>query len=484
MTLGRAPAWDAGPRESGPRESRSADARRGRVTGARARVWLAWASLAACHADPSAEPAPEPTPTVADVAPACAPGPVPAAFAPGVDAELERATTWRAPGDARVLATADELAALRERDRLRPGFARDPWDVGPQSTELLRDATLMLEAWARASPELVPDEPHAIARALERVDAAEAVDHARLVVDETQLYCTPLVGPLLRAPFDPAFDRNLCTTLHPGELLRVLARADAGDWLLVDAGHTVGWVHPQGLGARLAEADRIAWRSGERVYTLRDDVRTKGGMPLRLGVALPLVERRSDGIHVRVPTKTGIADDVIAVDAAVHVGFAELRRDAVLDVLFAQIGAPYGWGGKDGARDCSQLLRDVLVPFGVSLPRHSSLQAQAGTEMIDVAGMSDADKSAAIDRAAARGLVLMFMPGHIMLELGVKDGRHWAISAIAEFLVPCPEGGGDTLHRIDRVAVTDLELGRGSARGAFIERITTLAVIGGAAPGG
>ena len=69
------------------------------------------------------------------------------------------------------------------------------------------------------------------------------------------------------------------------------------------------------------------------------------------------------------------------------------------------------------------------------------------------------------------------MPGHIMLDVGAARGRRWSISAIAEFLVPCPEGG-ETVHRLDRVALTDLELGRGSSRGAFIDRITTLAVFG------
>ncbi|MBC8070571.1 MAG: C40 family peptidase, partial [Deltaproteobacteria bacterium] len=184
-----------------------------------------------------------------------------------------------------------------------------------------------------------------------------------------------------------------------------------------------------------------------------------------------------DGIHVRVATAEGPATDVIARDAAVSVGFAALRRDAVLEVAFATIGAPYGWGGRGGGRDCSQLLRDVLVPFGVALPRHSSLQALAGTRTIEVDAMTSEQKLAAIAAAAQDGLVLLYMPGHIMLDLGEREGRRWAISAISEYLEPCPTGG-DTLRRLDRVAVTDLELGRDSARGAFIERITRLAVIG------
>ncbi|HET6583389.1 MAG TPA: NlpC/P60 family protein, partial [Nannocystaceae bacterium] len=140
-------------------------------------------------------------------------------------------------------------------------------------------------------------------------------------------------------------------------------------------------------------------------------------------------------------------------------------------------GDPYGWGGKDGARDCSQFLHDLFAGFGIPLGRHSSVQATQGTANVDVAGWTEADKLAAIDDAAHDGVVLLYMPGHVMLDVGKDGDRRFAISAIAEYVEPCA-GAGETLRRLDRVAVTDLELGRGSSRGAFIERITRIAVFG------
>ena len=64
-----------------------------------------------------------------------------------------------------------------------------------------------------------------------------------------------------------------------------------------------------------------------------------------------------------------------------------------------------------------------------------------------------------------------------MLYLGELDGVPWALSAISEYLVPCAGGGYRTV-RLDRVDVTTLELGRGTERTAFIERIAHLAVFG------
>jgi len=122
-------------------------------------------------------------------------------------------------------------------------------------------------------------------------------------------------------------------------------------------------------------------------------------------------------------------------------------------------------------------LLDVFAGFGIPLGRHSSVQATQGTSNVDVTGWAEADKLAAIEQAALRGVVLLYMPGHVMLDVGRVDDRRFTISAIAEYVVPCADGG-ETLYRLDRVAVTDLELGRGSSRGAFIERITRLAVFG------
>ena len=88
---------------------------------------------------------------------------------------------------------------------------------------------------------------------------------------------------------------------------------------------------------------------------------------------------------------------------------------------------------------------------------------------------------AAIETWAARGIVILYMPGHVMLYLGA-DGEHlYAVSAISDFLTPC-DGGKDSVHALDRVAVSTLEVGRGTERTAFIERITRLVVFAPADP--
>lgn len=422
--------------------------------------------------------APPPVEAPAASAPACPAGPFASARAPGVTAEDETLAAWLA----RVPEPDAPLVGEREREWLRAqageavGGPRDPWGPEITSAGLLEHVRGRIVAMRRdlVDGTSVEAEPGALAEADRVAAAAEPVDHARVVVRESQMACTPTSVGVYHPPIDEAFDRNLCTTLHPGELVRVLAKADRGTWLLVHAGHTTGWVREDGLSKRLSEDDRLAWRSSRVAFATRDDVRTKGGVLVRLGVALPVRAETSDAITVWVAGAEGPVEDTIAAHD-VTLGPAVLTRRELFGRAFGAMGAPYGWGGKDGARDCSQFLLDLFAGFGVPLGRHSSVQAGQGTETIDVAGWSDADKLAAIDAAAQRGVVVLYMPGHVMLDVGRVGDRRFSISAIAEYLVPC-EGGGETLFRLDRVAVTDLELGRGSSRGAFIERITRLGV--------
>ena len=73
--------------------------------------------------------------------------------------------------------------------------------------------------------------------------------------------------------------------------------------------------------------------------------------------------------------------------------------------------------------------------------------------------------------------MLLYLPGHIMLFVGAEGERLYALHQLSGYLERCP-GGGETMVRVNRAAVTSLELGRGTRRRAFIQRITRLVIIG------
>jgi hypothetical protein len=243
------------------------------------------------------------------------------------------------------------------------------------------------------------------------------------------LRCGPWSGGLYKPDVDLAFDRNACSMVREGEPVQVLADWGGG-MMLARTPYVLGWI--------AADAPLSA----------------------------PL---------------SGAAADAVMADSG-----RPLSRKALLEAGFAQLDAPYGWGGYEGGRDCSRFVLDLFGTFGLRLPRHSARQAKAGTFAIDVAPVSDEqEKLRIIEAAADRGAVLLHFPGHIMLYLGrTAEGRPMALHSFSEYVEPCagtrgPEGRPlETLRRVDRVTVSDLELGRGSSRTSFIERVTRVVVIG------
>lgn len=235
--------------------------------------------------------------------------------------------------------------------------------------------------------------------------------------------CTPRAEGLYRAPVDLRFDRNNCSSIHPGEVLRVLGTWPGG-LLLAATPYTQGWISSD----------------------------AKLSAPLS-----------------RAAAQQGLTRAV-----------KPLTRRAILRSAFTLLGARYGWGGQDGGLDCSRFLMSVFESVGLELPRYSLDQAGSGTFSIDLSPVeSERDRLFLIDAAAKRGIVLLYMPGHIMLYLG-RDARGtpMVLHSFAEYLVPCDDGG-ETLFTNDGVTVSNLELGRGTSRTAFIQRITRAVVLGG-----
>ncbi|MBF0619843.1 MAG: hypothetical protein HQL19_06710, partial [Candidatus Omnitrophica bacterium] len=59
-----------------------------------------------------------------------------------------------------------------------------------------------------------------------------------------------------------------------------------------------------------------------------------------------------------------------------------------------------------------------------------------------------------------------------ILYLGAVDGRPYAIHATWGYREPAG-GGAERLHVLGRVVVSDLDLGKGSKKGALLSRIVS-----------
>ncbi|MBX3274902.1 MAG: C40 family peptidase [Sandaracinaceae bacterium] len=322
-----------------------------------------------------------------------------------------------------------------------------------------------------------------------RLDAAQSsalspialapAPEVRVALAPLALRCGPRLEGLFKAPIDPAFDRNACSTVRPQEPVQVLMRWPNGMWL-ARTRYALGWLAADAaLSPPVAEPERSALLAAA-------PLRARAGARLA-GADGAGVELASEAL-LGADARTGQA--LFADASGVHRADARgldptarpLTRRAVLTEAFARLGQPYGWGGHEGGVDCSRFVMDVLGTFGLELPRHSGRQAGSGTYAIDLSGVADLDERLRLlDAAAGRAIVLLHFPGHIMLYLGRDaSGAPMAIHAFSEYLEACPGGGeGDeTLRRVDRVTVSDLSLGQGTSRRSFLERLERLVLLG------
>ena len=300
----------------------------------------------------------------------------------------------------------------------------------------------------------------------------------RVATAHVPLRCGPRVEGLYTPALDHDFDRNACSTVRAQEPLELLARWPNGMWL-ARSRYTVGWIAGDAPLSPPVPADRrAALLEGPRLQVV--DAQELAGADLPANTFLPLV-----GDQVVVATGDGFRD------APKPDGIPTARpltRRAVLESAFALEGQPYGWGGREGQRDCSRFLLDVFADFGLSLPRHSSRQAMAGTFVIETGEATRREKAMLLETANEAGIVLLHFPGHIAMYLGEDaEGEPMAIHAFSEYLTPCDETGPDgepleTANRVDRITVSDLNLGEKSSRTDFLSRITHVTVLG-TAPG-
>jgi hypothetical protein len=200
-------------------------------------------------------------------------------------------------------------------------------------------------------------------------------------------------------------------------------------WFLAETSHLLGWVPAADIAAVDPEFMKT-WENGRYVAIVRDKTPVTGGKRVLFRAPLGAIFPTTGGDAKRTWIWTAARDArgkallrkaAVAKEAAADmpVPFTP-RRVARLARELA--GEPYGWGGLYGRRDCSALVRDIFAPFGLWLPRNSGDQAVAW-KFISLRNLSSAEKEALIVRQGAPWRTLLWTPGHIMLYIGVHEGK-------------------------------------------------------------
>ncbi|GHU02162.1 hydrolase Nlp/P60 [Alphaproteobacteria bacterium] len=300
--------------------------------------------------------------------------------------------------------------------------------------------------------------------------AADAV-----AVRESPLRALPTDLPFYEAPRGPSFgepfDNLQVSVLHANSPVKILHTTADGEWALaLHAGGKRLWTPRAGLA--LAGASLRAQFRSARLMAVALDLPALGA---RIGGVLPIIGGRT--MTAEADSRGRAAWRRSDLPARALAAWPMVPGGANLGRLAAAMAGRYGWGGRSGDRDCSLLLQDFFAAFGVWLPRHSAAQA-AAFEAIDLASLAPADKEARVLADGVPWRTLLYLPGHIMLYVGEKDGRAlvwhniWGVRRTDLF-------GRDGRIRVDGTVVSTLTLGQElpGATGSLLSRLTKMAVI-------
>ena len=298
------------------------------------------------------------------------------------------------------------------------------------------------------------------------------------------------VLPTTRPFFENAdafpFDALQNTALKLNEPIRVLHLSRDGLWLFVETADTNGWVQTRDVGF-MDNIPARKWMNRAQVVIFRDFtlIRDKSGLAdqrVKVGTICPLVGERGDAYVISVAVKAGKhrAREVKARVAKEAAGVfpLELNRGSVTLIGNELIDKPYGWGEMFQDRDCSSMLRDFYLPFGIWLPRGSYNQINSAGN-ISLAGLSGSEKERLIMEKGVPFLTLVHLKGHIMLYVGNRNGR--ALMFHSTWGIGVRDGkGGEYKKVIGKSIVSTLNPGAelDLANASLLERVGSMLVLG------
>jgi len=302
-----------------------------------------------------------------------------------------------------------------------------------------------------------------------------------LICRETNLRLFPTEDLIMDRPFDYAFDRFQADRLDSGTALAVLHYTSDRSWCYVETGCARGWVRPNDVAVGTREEVRTFADApplvvtGDSIPFFLDRDLGRFVFDLPMGARLPFAGREGNVLRVLLPWRD-VRGSLIVIDGYVRSG-ADVREGwlpytmaAVIRQAFKLRESRYSWGGLHEGRDCSRFIMDVFRCFGFQMPRDSYRQAAfAGNRRLDVVKRTEKEKITLLERHRHTP-TLLYMKGHIMLFLGVVDGRAYAIHSYWDYGHP---DRPELFYHVGKVTVSDLSIGK-SGEGSLLRWITSV----------
>lgn len=331
------------------------------------------------------------------------------------------------------------------------------------------------------------------------VDAIAERADARygLVVARADLRRFPTATRVFSEPGDTDIDRFQESALFPGTPVVIAHASGDGRWWFVVSPLYAAWIErrlvAEGAAREVfAYAERTPYRivTGATVTTVATPEQAAvSRLQLDMSTRVPVLadwpaDRPVNGEHpysshvIELPLRRD--DGTLTFTPALlqkrmdtNGDYLPLTRANLLRQAFKFLGERYGWGHSYDARDCSGFVSDVYRSMGVQMPRNTRDQSlSAGLRHT---AFGDADDHAA-RVAAARALEvgdLVYIPGHVMMAIGIVDGEPYVIHDTTGFSYRRQDGTMARVH-LNAVSVSPLLPLQFNDKDYYVDRMTSI----------
>lgn len=256
-------------------------------------------------------------------------------------------------------------------------------------------------------------------------------------------------------PFD--YNQNSALKINTPIIVSHLSKDRA--WAFIESGIVGGWV----------EIKNIAFVDDKFIKEFKTSnyyVTVKEKFPIyepifreyvKVGTIFPkknnyfIIAKKDDNQNAIISYVYLNDDEVEAMPLA----FNSANRVRILNQLLDE---PYGWGGLLNNRDCSSFTQDFFAPFGKFLHRNSKSQTTNG-KLLDVSQLSLEEKKDYIKKHGVPFSTLVYLKGHIMLYVGVKNNEPLVVHNIWSVRLK-NSSGKKYRHIIGKATITTLEPGK------------------------
>ena len=284
----------------------------------------------------------------------------------------------------------------------------------------------------------------------------DAVPHLQprqfgLVVHRGALRTFPTDRRVFRSAGNTDIDRFQEDALFPGTPVLVAHESKDGDWWFVVSPRYAAWMRKSFVA--LGDADDVFAYQEKEPYRIVTGATAKtvftpqqpalSELQLDMGVRVPQLadwplqepvngQSSSGTLVIELPVRNehgrlSLAPALLQQNADTRPGYLPLTRSNIVRQAFKFLGERYGWGHSYNGRDCSGFVSEVYRSMGVQLPRNTSDQSVSPALQVTQFGEDDAsERRLAAVRALAVG-DLVYIPGHVMMVIGVDGGAPWVI---------------------------------------------------------